>query len=66
MRLTAVAAEAEEADQGANVWVHQPECLERQSLQVHATVTLALLHAGCNFQKQRFKELLAAPLTDNL
>ena len=35
MGLTAVAAEAKEADEGANVGVHQPKRLERQPLQVH-------------------------------
>lgn len=34
MGLTAVATEAEEADEGADVGVHQPERLECQPLQV--------------------------------
>ena len=38
--LTAVAAESEEAHQGADVRVHQPEGLHRQPLQ---TVTPAVL-----------------------
>ena len=48
MGLTAVAAEAEEANQGAYVGVHEPECLEGKPLQAHTILmnTRELLHAG--------------------